>query len=254
VRGRAAAAALLAASVALAAPFPAAAGFPPPERLEAEILRFEAADRAAPPREGAVLVLGSSSIRLWHERLDEDLAPLTIVPRGFGGSTVHDCRFFLGRVVLPYRPRAIVLYQGDNDLAWGATPEEFLAAFEGFVRAVHDRLPGTRFYVLAIKPSPSRAAVWPAAQEANRRLRRACETDPLLTFVDVATPMLDGEGRARRDLFLFDRLHMNRKGYRIWRDVLRPILLEAEAAFEDPAGRPGAGPAGESGLDADPRG
>jgi lysophospholipase L1-like esterase len=219
--------------------------FPPPERLEKEILRFEDADAKSPPPEGAVVVLGSSSIRFWHERLGQDLAPIAIVPRGFGGSTVADALFYLDRIVFPCRPRAIVLYEGDNDIAWGVTPRDFRGKFDELVRAVHERLPETRFYVLSIKPSPARWGRWPAMQEANRLLREACDADPRLVWVDVATPMLGDDGRPRAELFLFDRLHMNRRGYRIWRDALRPVLLARETAHEAPRA--------DSGLEADLR-
>jgi len=114
--------------------------------------------------------------------------------------------------------------------------------FDALVREVRRALPATRIYVLSIKPSPARWALWPDMQEANHLLALACGDDSLLTYVDIATPMLGENGRPRENVFLPDSLHMNRDGYAIWRSVIRPVLLEGEAPWE-----PAAKPAGKGG-------
>jgi lysophospholipase L1-like esterase len=55
-----------------------------------------------------------------------------------------------------------------------------------------------------------------------------------MTFVDVAAGMLGEDGQPRPEIFKEDGLHMNRAGYVIWRDALRPLLMKGEAAFERP--------------------
>ena len=203
-----------------------------PDRFEAQIQEFEAADAEAMPPEGAIVGLGSSSMRGWHGSIHEDLAPLTVIPRGFGGSTMYDALHYLDRVVFPYRPRAILLYEGDNDIAFGIATEKYMATFEALVEAVHEELPETRIYVLAIKPSISRWAIWPQMQEANAALEAACEEHALLTYIDIATPMLLDDGTPNPDIFLDDMLHMSAKGYEVWTKVVRPVLLEAELEYE----------------------
>jgi len=223
-----------------ATPPPFDPAYPDPARLEAEVAAFEKADRTAPPPSGAVVCLGSSSVRMWHEHLAADLAPITVVPRGFGGSTMYDALVVLPRIVLGLRPRAVLLYEGDNDIAFGVSPKGVLETFDALVDSVERALPGTRLYVLAIKPSPSRWEVWPQMTEANRLLARACDGDSLLTYIDVATPMLGENGLPRSNVFLPDSLHMNREGYAIWRSAVRPVLLEHEARWEperQPAGK-----------------
>ena len=207
-----------------------------PARFEESIARFEAADREAAPPPGAILGLGSSSMRMW-ETIAEDLAPLTVVPRGFGGSNLNDALHYADRIVLPYKPRAIVLYEGDNDIAQGVAPEIIADTFRRFTRKVHGALPGCRIYFLSIKPSISRWNLWPAMTEANDLIAAACAKDARLTYVDVATGMLNDKGQPRPDIFKEDNLHMERAGYLIWRDALRPVLLAAERAFE-PANPP----------------
>jgi len=207
---------------------PAAGDYPDPARFEKAIEAFERQDAANPPPLGAVLCVGSSSMRLWHGAIRKDLAPLPIVPRGFGGSTMWDLLHFADRIVLPYLPRAAVIYEGDNDIAAGVSPERVRDVFLRLVAKIHGRLPETRIYCLSIKPSIARWKLWPAMRRANRLLAEACARDPRLVFVDVAAPMLGPDGRPRPEIFLKDNLHMNRKGYEIWRDALRPILLSRE--------------------------
>src|SRR5687767_2366409 len=124
-------------------------------RWEREITTFEARDRTNPPPKGAVLFVGSSSIRMWTN-LAADFPKLQVINRGFGGSAVADTTHFADRIIFPYEPAKIVLYAGDNDIARGDSPEEVLQNFQAFVKKVHVQLPKTKIYFLAIKPSPSR--------------------------------------------------------------------------------------------------
>jgi lysophospholipase L1-like esterase len=206
--------------------------FPDPQRLAGEIQAFLAEDARNPPLPQAIVGLGSSSMRAWHATIREDLAPLSLIPRGFGGSTMYDALRFADRIVVPYRPRAVLLYEGDNDIALEVPPEQVLAAFAAFVDTVRAALPDLRIYVISIKPSPSRWEIWPRMQEANRLLQAACAADSRLTYIDVASGMLGEDGRPRPEIFLPDRLHMNEAGYAIWREAVRPVLLERELRRE----------------------
>jgi lysophospholipase L1-like esterase len=200
--------------------------YPDPGRFEEEIAAFEAADATDPPPTGATLCIGSSSMRMWHPTLARDLAPLTVIPRGFGGSTMLDVLHFAPRIVLPYRPAAILLYEGDNDIDFGVTPAEFLATFHAFVDLVAAKSPGTRIFVISIKASGLRWAKWPAMQEANELLKSACAANEALTYVDVAPRLMNEEGLPDDAYFLPDRLHLNEKGYEVWSRVIAGVLLE----------------------------
>ncbi len=210
----------------------AAAEYPDPERFESAIDAFLAAEASTPVPSGAVVAVGSSSMRGWHRRIGADLAPLTIIGRGFGGSNMADARHYVDELVLRHKPRAVLLYEGDNDAAIGAAPEQMLAHFDAFAAAVHERLPNTRLYVLAVKPSIARWHLWETMAATNALLAGRAEGDPRLTFIDVATPMLNESGQPRPDIFVADGLHMNNAGYDIWRDAVRPVLVAAERAFE----------------------
>jgi lysophospholipase L1-like esterase len=206
--------------------------YPDPTRFELSILTFEGQDAVAPPPEGAVLALGSSSILLWHPTIQQDLAPLTIIPRGFGGSTMTDALHYMDRIVLPYKPRAVLVYEGDNDIAHRMTPEEIRDGFHTLVARTREVVPDVRFYMLAIKPSPKRWLLWPEMKQANSLLREACEADPALTYIDIVTPMMDNNGEPKKNIFQSDALHLNKAGYALWRDAVRDALLAIEAPYE----------------------
>lgn len=195
----------------------------PVDPWQADMQRFAAADREHPPARGGIVFTGSSSIRLWSG-LAEDFPGRPVLNRGFGGSTLADATRHVDELVTRYAPRTVVLYAGDNDLAAGATPAQVHADFQAFVRAVHARLPHTRILFVSIKPSPARAALLPAMRRANALIRAEAERSKNVGYVDVATPMLDAQGRPRAELFLDDRLHMNREGYALWRSALSAPL------------------------------
>ena len=205
------------------------------QRWEKAIQAFETQDKATPPPEGAIVGIGSSSMRFWHGTIHTDLSPLTIIPRGFGGSTMKDALHYADRIVIPYKPRAVMLYEGDNDIGlFKISPEQIREFFDDFVAKIHNTLPQTRIYVISIKPSIARWNVWPQMQEANRLLKAACEKDELLTYIDVASPMLDENQEPRKDIFVEDMLHLNEKGYKVWTAAVRPVLLKSEAEYERP--------------------
>ncbi|HEX7980659.1 MAG TPA: SGNH/GDSL hydrolase family protein [Gemmatimonadaceae bacterium] len=194
------------------------------DRFASEIDAFDAADRAAPPAPGGIVFVGSSTIRLWSS-LAGDFAGMPVINRGFGGSTFPEAQHYLQRTVVRYHPRTVVVYEGDNDLAGGRTPQQVADDYRAFVRGVRDSLPNARIVFLAIKPSPSRWKLESQRQEANRLVRAIVATDANQTFVDVGAPMLDpSSGRPRPALYRADSLHMTPAGYAIWRATVAPVL------------------------------
>ena len=213
-----------------------------PALWEREIRRMEREDQQRMPPEGVIVFTGSSSIRFW-KTLEEDMSPLPVVNRGFGGSQIFEATHFVDRIVLPYRPRAVVLYAGENDISGVGfsrkrSAEELRDDFQHFCVAVHTNLPDAPIYYVSIKPPKLRLKLWPEMQKANRLIELFTRSDLRLHYVDVATQMLDAEGQPRRDLFKWDGIHMNREGYVIWTRILRPILLEAFGTDEEGGAAP----------------
>jgi lysophospholipase L1-like esterase len=184
---------------------------------------FAARDRDRAPTPGGVVFVGSSSIRLWND-LEREFGAMTIVKRGFGGSRLSDCARYVAQLVLPYQPRTVVVYAGDNDLAEGATPQGVLASYAEFVERVREALPDTRIVYISIKPSPLREALMPAAIQTNELIEAYSKQHPGLGYIDVYTKMLDGQGRPRAELFLPDALHLNAAGYALWKSAIAEHL------------------------------
>ena len=166
--------------------------------------------------------MGSSSIRLWNDLESQFGGRPVVIKRGFGGSKMSDCTRYLGRLVMPYKPRMVLVYAGDNDIAEGKSPSDVLASFQKFVEGIQKELPATRIAYISIKPSPARAALIPQIRETNRLIQRYISEKENLDFVDVFTMMLDADGRPRPELFRADALHLNEIGYSLWRGIIAP--------------------------------
>ncbi len=197
-----------------------------PAAWEPYIQKFEAHDRQQPPPTNVVVFTGSSSITFWST-LEQDMAPLPVINRGFGGSHMNDVVYYAPRIVVAYRPRAVVLFAGTNDIA-GSKPKTAQEVFDGyraFVKVIHAALPDTPIYYISITPTPSRWKLWPIVQEANRLIGAHAATDPRLHYIDMTDVILGADGKPDRSLFRIDRLHPNKKGYAVWTAKIKPILL-----------------------------
>jgi lysophospholipase L1-like esterase len=194
---------------------------------EPAIRDFEEQDKAHPPKPGCIVFAGSSSFRFW-DTLVSDMKPLDVVNRGFGGSEFSDLDLYASRIVVAYRPRAVVVYEGDNDLAEGSskTPEMVANDFRKFVQTVHASLPDTWIYILSIKPSNLRRKQWPQMKAANKLMQDYSATQKNVQYIDIATSMFDASGNLPADLFKSDGLHPTAKLYAMWTAIIKPILLQ----------------------------
>jgi lysophospholipase L1-like esterase len=193
-----------------------------PTRWEPNVAGFEDQDRRVPPQKGGIVFVGASSIVRWN--VTEFFPDLPVLNRGFGGSEMADTAHFAARTVLPYQPRLVVLYPGENDIARGVSPETVAAGFERFVATVHGELPNTRILVIGLKPTPARWRFNPQMIETNRLLRNIAARNAHITYISVEKAMLGPDKLPRPDLFIGDGQHMTQAGYEIWTDIVRPHL------------------------------
>ena len=156
--------------------------------------------------------------------LAADFAGHKVFNRGFGGSHLCDSLAFADRIVIPYQPKLVVLYAGDNDIASGKSPEQVFADFKAFVAKVQAALPETRIAYVSIKPSPSRMRFVEQFKTTNRLIREFAARDEKLIYLDVFTPMLGSDAQPRAELFVSDQLHLSEAGYKLWTGVLKPVL------------------------------
>jgi lysophospholipase L1-like esterase len=178
--------------------------------------------RQTPPRD-PVLFVGSSSIRKW-DGLRQDFPRRAVVNRGFGGSHIEDVNYYFDRLVTPFQPKMIFLYAGENDVTAGKTPERVHADFVKFVSLARQKSPKSKIFFISLKPSPARWELREKFAETNRLIRTECEKGRNLTFVDVWPAMLGADGTPKAEIFISDRLHMNQKGYDLWRETLKKYL------------------------------
>ncbi len=194
-----------------------------PAQWQNEIAAFRRADNLQPPPTGGIVFTGSSSIRLWHDLADR-FSNRRIINRGFGGSWLSDVVHYFPELVVPYQPRTVVVYAGENDIADGRPAAGLLKDVEALLALRQKHLPKSKLVFIALKPSPSRAEKLEEVRKANTLIRQRLAREKQAVFVDVFTPMLDARGTAREELFGPDRLHMNTKGYDLWTQVLAPYL------------------------------
>ena len=214
---------MVASTPAMAADLPAG----PPNPYEQDMQDYEKQDRDDPPRRGGILFLGGSTFRLWSP-IAQDFTGLTIIGRGYSGWKLEDAVRFATRTSLVYRPRIIVLDAGGVDLRNGRTPQEVLAFFQTYVATVRATLPGTRIIFLSLTPSPGLARSGSRRMELNRLVAEYVSVSKNLGFIDLWTPMLGPDGRARNELFETDTYQPSREGFLLRAKVIDPDLRGAQ--------------------------
>lgn len=197
-----------------------------PERWESKIASMEAARAENPPAANPIVFVGSSSIVKWD--LGVSWPGKNMVNSGFGGSILPDSVFFFDRIVAAVKPKAVVVYAGDNDAARGDGADKILKAFHDLVAARDRALPGIPLFFVAIKPSVKRWNLWPVMKEANEAIAAECDVAKKLYYIDIATPMLPADRSApSADWFASDGLHLSDLGYERWTPIVEKALRAA---------------------------
>jgi lysophospholipase L1-like esterase len=203
-------------------PATAADEVPKPHAFEGDIARFEKQDQEHPPKPGDIVFVGSSSFAMWN--LKKSFPDLDVVNRGFGGSQATDAAYFAKRLLAAHKPRLIVFYEGDNDLASGKSPEEVFADTKSFVTIAHEMLPEAKILCLSVKPSPARWKLIDKVRQTNALTSDYASKQSFIQYVDMHPGLLGDDGQPKRELYRDDGLHLNDAGYAIWAARLRPLL------------------------------
>ncbi|MFN8335765.1 MAG: SGNH/GDSL hydrolase family protein [Cyclobacteriaceae bacterium] len=193
--------------------------------FENEVKALVLRDSLITNRKDIILFTGSSSIRMWTD-LEKDFADKNVLNRAFGGSTMRDLLYFVDQLIVPYNPKTIFIYEGDNDLGFAnATSQQILASADSLLTIIRAKLPSSvRIYFISPKPSIARWHLKDQYIQFNKHLQTWTSSKKNVYFIDVWSKMLNADGSLRKDLFIEDGLHMNRKGYDIWRDTLRKYV------------------------------
>ncbi len=200
-------------------------------RFADAIRNMEIEDSLRTAFDDEILFVGSSSIRLWKS-LVVDMLPMHAINRGFGGSTIPELTYYANRIVIPYQPKLIVFYSGENDISDGYTPQEVFNSFKQFDEIVHQALPETQLLYISMKPSLDRWELWDQFKEGNLLIKKYIESNPHLHYFDSSASMLTAEGTPDSTIFIDDGLHMNEAGYSKWTAQLKP-LIESLSGFSE---------------------
>lgn len=195
-------------------------------KWEKSIKNFEHLDSVESYTEDAILFTGSSSIRLWNT-IKEDMAPYEVIQRGYGGAKLSDYSCFTDRIVASHKIRGIVIFIG-NDISNSeqASAEKVDSLFKNVyskIRAIHPDVP---VFWIHVTPTPSRWKVWDKTVEANMLIKKFCDSEENLFFIDTTNEFIK-EGEARPELFRNDMLHLNEEGYDLWASIIKNSLKNA---------------------------
>jgi lysophospholipase L1-like esterase len=198
-----------------------------------DINAFQEADKKQMPPTGAVLFIGSSSIRMW-DTLAQDFPEIPIIRRGFGGSFIQDSTRYADRIAIPYKPKMIVMAAGTNDLAYGnKNPQQILQDFKDFVAKIHGALPDTRIVYISINPTVARWNQEADILETNHLIEKWIfeNNSPTqkLNFINSHSDILTADGKPQPKLLRDDGLHFNAEGYKLWTSILKPRILALAA-------------------------
>jgi lysophospholipase L1-like esterase len=193
-----------------------------PDKWEKDIAAFEAKDKASAPPQNEIVFVGSSTIRMW--KTAEAFPDLKVINRGFGGSEIADSVHYADRIILPYKPRIVVVFAGGNDINSGKTPEKVADDFKALVAKIHAALPKTKIYYLSLFPNVKRRTQDEKCVKVNELIQAFTKTDERLGYVDTAAKMRAADGGPRPELLRDDGLHMNDDGYKIWNEIVGAVL------------------------------
>jgi lysophospholipase L1-like esterase len=190
-----------------------------------EIEAFKKADSAKMPSQKAILFIGSSSFTLWKD-VQDYFPGYAIINRGFGGSQLTDVIRYAYDVILPYSPKQVLIYCGENDIAANVKAKEVVLRLKTLFGIIRQNLPETSIYFVSMKPSPAREQFAHKVRSANAAIRSFLQKQKRSGYINVYHAMLNEKGLPRPELFLEDRLHMNAEGYRIWQKNIQPYLAK----------------------------
>jgi lysophospholipase L1-like esterase len=195
-------------------------------RFDNDVQTIRQYDKIYAPPKNPILFVGSSSVRVWSD-LERTFAVYVVLNRGLGGTVINEITYYINDLIIPYHPRQIFLYVGENDLPDGkATSDSILNRTKRLLTLIRGKLPNVPIVYISMKPSPSREKYLDKMVLANRLIRNYISTQKGMHFIDVYSRMLTPDGKPKPELFRADRLHMNPQGYDIWIKEIKPYLMK----------------------------
>lgn len=183
-------------------------------------------DKIYKPEKNPIVFVGSSSIRLWRNS-EKIFSKYNVLNRGIGGAVINDIMYYANELIFDYQPRQVVIYVGENDLKHNSVSADTI--FENIKKLfalIRQKLPEASIVYISIKPSPARAFAFDKLIKANSLIEAYISKEDKISYVNVCKKMLTSDGKYRPELFVKDHLHMNSKGYKIWKKAIKPYLIK----------------------------
>lgn len=197
-------------------------------KYEADVKAFEEADRIAPPPKGGIVFVGSSIFRQWTS-LAEQMSPLPVFNRAFGGSRTWEQLHFVDRMVIAYAPTFVVYYCGSNDVNGKQDAAGIVRRFTQFAEKVHASLPDTRVFFVSVLRAPDKRARWGTVDSVNTAIAAMRAGSPWLSYIELNPTVFDAAGKVRGELYRPDSLHYVPAAYDRFTAVIKPVLEQAWA-------------------------
>lgn len=198
-----------------------------PKKYIKEFTRFIDEEKKGIDTINLVVFIGSSTFTMWHN-LSSYFPSSNVLNRGFGGSKLTDVINYADQILYPYKPKQVVLYEGDNDLGSGIKPDDLLSDLKVFVRMTEIKLPDVPVVLLSVKYSPKRHKNKDKITEFNAKMKEFASTKPQLKYVDIASTTLNADGTYKRELFLADTLHVNQACYKLYATKMESFILKKQ--------------------------
>lgn len=192
-----------------------------------EVQAFKKQDSIQFPSANKILLIGSSSFTNWKD-VQQYFPSYPILNRAFGGSSLPDLIRYRYDILYAYQPKQIVIYCGENDFAASDTVsvETVVNRFKRLFELIRTRYKTIPVAYVSMKPSPSRMHLMPKFEDANKQIKNYLTTKTKTSYIDVYHAMLNKNGTPISEIFLSDSLHMNSKGYAIWKRKIAPYLIK----------------------------
>ena len=201
------------------------------KKWEDEIKKLEVLDKKETYSNQAVLFIGSSSIRLWKS-IEEDLDTYEPIKRGYGGAHYYDIIHFTNRLVSPHKVKAIAIFVA-NDITGkenginnqtvnrDLSPKEVLRLVKFVtkeIRKSHEKVP---VFFIETTPTSKRWKVWDKISKANDLIENYTSKYENLYYINTRSFYIGSDGIPNDSLFVKDKLHLNREGYKLWGKIIK---------------------------------
>jgi hypothetical protein len=203
-------------------------------KYTAEVAKLAAAPAPTP---GGVLMVGSSIFRKW-ESCAQDLAPLPVFNRAFGGSRTEDQLFFFDQIVPSSRAGLVVWYCGSNDVNAKGTPQAIVENTKEWLGRTRAALPQAHILLVSVIRAPQKRQAGRLAQvdAVNQGLLQLASSVPDVAYADVNPALETPAGEPVAECYVADKLHLTPEGYHRMTSVLRPVIEKNWKA--SPAAKP----------------